>query len=160
MDDKVFVTSMVSGQIGIIVPELRVKKNWPRKGTKLPISKEFLREAIYEPGVEYMFKHGILSIDDMDFKIELGLEQPEAKESNEFVELPLVDEKYMLRVLKNMPISEMRKAITNMSDEQKNEFINYAASQKDVNLDRITVIDELCNVNMLKIIGLKKAKEE
>ena len=67
MNDKVIVESMVSGIVGITLPHLLFSKSWPKKGSKLPIDKEILRQAIYEPGVEYMFKHGILYMDDMDF---------------------------------------------------------------------------------------------
>ena len=64
MNERVIVTSMVSGNVGLTLPHLRVNKTWPKKGTKLPIEKDVLREAIYEPGVEYMFKNGILYIED------------------------------------------------------------------------------------------------
>ena len=73
MNDKVMVTSMVGGTISAASLEHRV---WNKKGQKLPVSKDVLREAIYEPGIEYMFKKGILYIDDMEMKIELGLEAP------------------------------------------------------------------------------------
>jgi hypothetical protein len=76
MDDKVMVMSMIGGTIS--VPSLG-RKVWSKKGQKLMVSKEVLREAIYEPGVEYMFKNGILYIEDMDFKIELGLEEDGVK---------------------------------------------------------------------------------
>ena len=75
MNDKVMVTSMVSGIISLNQPQHRLVKTWPKKGTKLPVDKDALREAIYEPGVEAIFREGILYIDDMDFKIELGLEE-------------------------------------------------------------------------------------
>lgn len=114
MDDKVIVESMVTGQIYITDPERRTKKIWPKKGTKLPIKKDFLREVIYTPGVEYMFKHGILDFDDLDFKIELGLEDEGAKAP---VNTPHVDEKYLNRVLKLMPISEMESSLKKMSTD-------------------------------------------
>ena len=79
MNERVIVTSMVSGRIGLVLPRMHINKVWPKKGTKLPVEKDILREAIYEPGVEYLFKQGLLYIDDMDFKIELGLESEEAK---------------------------------------------------------------------------------
>ena len=58
MNERVIVTSMVNGIVGITMPNSRIKKIWPKKGTKLPVEKDLLREAIYEPGVEYMFKKG------------------------------------------------------------------------------------------------------
>lgn len=156
MNDKVIVTSMVGGNIGITLPHIRFNKTWPRKGTKLSIEKDVLREAIYEPGVEYLFKQGILYIDDLDFKIELGLE-PEGAEAPTHV---AVDEKYMTRVLKVMPIGEMKKAISEMNEIQRQEFIDFASSQNDISLERIKVIDQVTGANILKIIELKRLKEE
>lgn len=157
MNEKVIVTSMVNGIVGITMPNSRIKKIWPKKGTKLPVEKDFLREAIYEPGVEYMFKKGILYIDDMDFKIELGLEPEGTTKPTEIIP---VDEKYLHRVLKLMPISEMKAAVAKMSDNQKKELLDFTVEQNDIQLDRLNVIKELTGIDVLKVIELKRQKGE
>jgi hypothetical protein len=154
MDDKVMVTSMVNGTISVLSLNRRV---WSKKGQKLPVKKDTLREAIYNPGVEYMFKNGILYIDDMDFKIELGLEPEGAKTPTQIIPM---DDKYLNRVLKLMPISEMKKVIDSMTSVQKQELVDYAAHQSDVALDRIRVVSEKCGVDVLKSIELNRQKEE
>lgn len=153
MNEKVMVTSMVGGTISASSLEHRV---WNKKGQKLPVSKDVLREAIYEPGVEYMFKKGILYIEDMDFKIELGLESEGATVPTEI--LP-VDDKYLNRVLKLMPISEMKAAIDKMSVVQKQELVDYASKQNDIQLDRLAIVSEKCKVDILKTIELNRQKE-
>ena len=153
MDDKVMVTSMVGGTISAASLEHRV---WNKKGQKLPVSKDVLREAIYEPGIEYMFKKGILYIDDMEMKIELGLEAPGTTAPTEV--LP-VDDKYLNRVLKLMPISEMKAAIDKMSIVQKQELVDYASKQNDIQLDRLAIVSDKCNVDILKTIELNRQKE-
>lgn len=153
MNDKVMVTSMVGGTISAASLEHRV---WNKKGQKLPVSKDVLREAIYEPGIEYMFKKGILYIDDMEMKIELGLEAPGTTAPTEV--LP-VDDKYLNRVLKLMPISEMKAAIDKMSIVQKQELIDYASKQNDIQLDRLAIVSDKCNVDILKTIELNRQKE-
>ena len=157
MNDKVIVTSMVSGNVGLTLPHLRVNKTWPKKGTKLPVEKEILREAIYEPGVEYMFKNGILYIEDMDFKIELGLEAEGAKAPTAIIP---VDEKYLERLLKRMPVAEMKQAIKGMNDNQKREMIEYASEQNDIQLDRLSAIKEITGIDLFKVIELKRQKGE
>ena len=52
-----------------------------------------------------MFKQGLLYIEDMNFKIELGLEQEGTEVPTEIIP---VDEKYLNRVLKLMPIAEIK----------------------------------------------------
>ena len=153
MNDKVMVTSMVGGTISASSLEHRV---WNKKGQKLPVSKDVLREAIYEPGVEYMFRKVILYIDDMDFKIELGLEAEGTKAPTDI--LP-VDDKYLNRILRLMPIVEMKAAIDKMSVVQKQELVDYAAKQNDIQLDRLAIVSEKCNVDILKTIELNRQKE-
>lgn len=157
MNERVMVTSMVSGRIGLVLPRLHINKVWPKKGTKLPVEKDVLREAIYEPGVEYMFKQGLLYIDDMDFKIELGLEEEGTKTPTNVIPM---DEKYMARVLKLMPIAEMKKAINAMNDNQKRELIDFASEQNDISFDRMDVIKKLTGIDVVKVIELKRSKEE
>lgn len=153
MNDKVMVTSMVGGTISAASLEHRV---WNKKGQKLPVSKDVLREAIYEPGIEYMFKKGVLYIDDMEMKIELGLEAPGTTTPTEV--LP-VDDKYLNRVLRLMPISEMKAAIDKMSIVQKQELVDYASKQNDIQLDRLAIVSDKCNVDILKTIELNRQKE-
>ena len=153
MDDKVMVTSMVGGTISVSALNHRV---WNKKGQKLPVSKVILREAFYEPGVEYMFKKGILYIEDMDFKIELGLEAEGTKVPTEI--LPM-DEKFMNRVLKLMPVPEMKTTIDKMTMVQKQELVDFAVKQNDIQLDRLAIVSEKCNVDILKTIELNRQKE-
>ena len=154
MDDKVMVTSMVGGTISASALNHRV---WNKKGQKLPVSKDILREAIYEPGIEYMFKNGILYIEDMDFKIELGLEAEGTKTPTQIIPM---DEKYMTRVLKLMPVSEMKKSIDEMSMVQKQELVDFAVKQNDIQLDRIKIVGDKCGVDVLKAIELNRQKGE
>ena len=148
MDDKVMVTSMVGGTISVSALNHRV---WNKKGQKLPVSKDILREANYEPAVEYMFKKGILYIEDMDFKIELGLEAEGTKVPTEI--LPM-DEKFMNRVLKLMPVPEMKTTIDKMTMDQKQELVDFAVKQNDISLDRIKIVSNKCGVDILKTISL------
>jgi hypothetical protein len=157
MNDRVIVTSMVNGIIGINRPEYRLVKTWPQKGSKLPVEKDALRQAIYEPGVEYMFKKGMLYIDDMDFKIELGLEEEGTKTPTAIIP---IDAKYLERVLKRMPVREMKEVIKTMNDVQRRELIDYAAEQNDIQLDRINAIKELTGIDLFRVIDLKNQKGE
>ena len=157
MNDKVIVESMVSGIVGITLPHLLFSKSWPKRGSKLPIDKEILRQAIYEPGVEYMFKHGILYMDDMDFKIELGLEEEGTKAPKNIIP---VDEKFLERLLKKMPTYEMKQHLKTMNDTQLRELIDYATAQNDIQLDRLSAIKEITGIDLFKVIELKNLKEE
>ena len=157
MDDKhVVVTSMVSGRIILSVPHLRYKKVFPKKGTKLSIEKDILREAIYEPGTKYLFKKGMLYIDDMPFKIELGLEE----EGTEVPTLVLkIDDKFLNRVAKLMPISEMKETITKMNQNQRKELVDYIVKQQDISFDRLEAVRKVTGTDVVKIIELNRDRD-
>lgn len=159
MDEKVLVTSMVKHSVGITLPQngYMIEKRWAQKGAKVLIDKESLREGIYLPGVEYMFKTGILYIEDMDFKIELGLEEPETKTPTNIIPM---DEKYLERVMKRMPVAEMKQAVKKMSPDQLQELVLYASSQNDIQLDRVSAIKEVTGTDLFKVIDLKRQMEE
>lgn len=157
MDEKVMVTSMVSGKVSLVSPHLRLRKTWPKKGAKLPIEKAVLREAIYEPGVEYMFRNGMLYIDDMDFKIELGLEPEGATAPTEIIPM---DDKHMNRILKLMPIAEMKVAIKSMNADQVRELVDYASKMNDIQFDRMDAIKQVVGIDLFKLIELNRQKGE
>ena len=58
--DKVKVTSMVKGIVGVSLPQLRFKREWPMMGAAIPIDFEILQEAIFDPGFKHMLEQGIL----------------------------------------------------------------------------------------------------
>ena len=157
MNDKIMVESMVKGTVSINVPHLRISKTWPRKGAKLPLDAEFLKEAIYDPGIEYLFKKGILFIHDMDSKIELGLEE-EGTVTPTLI--PLMDEKYMLRLLTVMPLAEMKMELKKMNEVQNNELIEFDSGRNEVNIDRLTAIDEAFGTDMLGVVKFRHQKED
>lgn len=56
MTDNVFVVSTVNGNVGFSIPELRFKRIWQKKKARFPVPKDVLREAIFNPGVSYLFE--------------------------------------------------------------------------------------------------------
>ena len=157
MNDKVIVKSMSTGKIVIDLPDLRFKREWPKKYSKVSVDAEVLKEALYDPGVEYMINNGLLFIEDMDFKKEVGLEPENAKEPVNIVPL---DEKLMQRILKFMPISQVGEELKKLNVEQRRMLVTYAIENEMISMDRVDIVKEICGVDLLKAISLKKANEE
>lgn len=157
MNDKVSVMSLVGHRVVLVLPHLRFKKVWTKKGAKFMIEKDILREAIYDAGVEKLFTSGVLYIEDMDFKIELGLE---AEGTTKPTQIIPVDEKYLNRILKLMPVQEMKQAIGAMTEEQKRELVRFAVDQKDAQMDRLSIVKELTGSDVFKMIEIKRQMEE
>ena len=157
MNDRVMVTSMVSGRIGLVLPRLHINKVWPKKGTKLPVEKEVLREAIYEPGVEYMFKQGLLYIDDMDFKIELGLEPEDATEPVNIIVLSDRDKRYYLTQLSLVGFKDK---VKKLSRAQLEELCDYAIQNRLIDIEKDEILQKVCGRDIVAAIRLEKQDQE
>ena len=109
-DTKIRIKNMTNSRCGINIPELRLKRTWERKNAIREIDFDALQQAIYYPGVEYMFTQGILYIDDMDAKIALGLEEEGTVEPTQII---VLTEAQKDRYLKNLPINEFKIEVKN-----------------------------------------------
>lgn len=158
MENKqVKVTNMVNGRVRIDVPDLRLKRIWERKGAVKPIELDVLKQAIYDPGVEYMFKEGMLFIDDMDVKIELGLEPEGAKEAKNII---ILDDNQKKRYLTVAPLHELKAILKKLSHEQRQELAQYAIEHEITDYERSQILKEATQINVLSAIELnRKAKE-
>lgn len=158
MDNKkVMVRSLVNHHVGMIVPELNFRREWPAEGATLPIDLDILKEAIYYPGVEYLFKQGMLYIDDMDVKIELGLEPPAAKEP---VNIIILNDGQRRRLLTVAPLSELREKLEELTYEQRNELADFAIRNKLGDLERAAIIKEFVDIDIISAIRNRQAMEE
>ena len=112
MNKKVKVVSLVSQRVVLTVPDIRLRRVWERKGATMVIPFEQLEEAMYSPGVENLFRNGILGIDDMEVKIALGLEPEDAEEP---VNIITLNDQQRKRYLTVMPLPEFKENMKKLS---------------------------------------------
>ncbi len=158
MENKqVVLTNTVKSRVGINVPELLLKRTWEKKGVKRSIDLDTLREAFYYPSVEYLLREGILYIDDMDVKIELGLEEPDTTVPTSIV---ILSEAEMQRYMTAMPIYEFKEKIKALGREQVQSLVDYAIENKLTSFEKCEVLKELTHTDILTAVQLNKANEE
>ena len=153
MDKKVKVVSLVSQRVVLTVPDIRLRRVWERKGATMVIPFEQLEEAMYSPGVENMFRNGILGIDDMEVKIALGLEPEDAKEP---VNIITLNDDQRKRYLKVMPVAEFRQKVKELPIEQINELAAYAIANEIMDYDKSEIIQQYVDVDIMKAIKLNR----
>ncbi len=154
---KIKVRSLVSGTLFIEDPDLRIKRTWDKKGAIRTIEKEDLEQMMYDPGVEYMFKQGMLAIvdDDADkLNVELGIQE----EGDEKKILALTDEK-KLEVMK-MKMPDFRSTVKELSHEQLNELVSFCIEKELTNYDKITLLKDLTGIDILSAIRLNREDKE
>ncbi len=151
--NRIEVISTVKGNVGIDVPDLRLKRDWPRKGAKVKIDRDVLLEAMYYPGVEYMFQHGMLYTEDMDFKKAAGLEPEDATEPTNVI---VLDDKQKKRYLTVAPVADLKEILKKLSLEQRSELANYAIENQYADLERSEIIKKACGIDVVKSIALER----
>ena len=154
---KVNIKNETLGRVGINLPDLKLKRVWERKGVVRQITFDDLQQAFYEPGVEYMFREGMLSIDNMDVKKELGLEPEDAKEP---VNVIILSDEQRKRFLTVMPMHEFRQEISKLSHEQINSLVDYAIANEIADLDKTEFLKEKTGIDIYKAIQLNRADRE
>lgn len=151
--DMIMVRSASDWTIVVDIPYLNLHRVWTKRGQKYPVDRAVLLQAYYDNAVEALFKKGALVVDDKDFLREVGLLDAEDK--------PVVyelTENMKQRLIKLMPLSEVKKELAKMSDSQLDELGDYAVTHyTDLGMDRIDLLSKATGKNIL--VAIKNYKD-
>ena len=154
---KIKVKSLVNGRIRIFLPDLKLNIRWERKGQTRMIDFEALQEAMYDYGTEYMFKEGMLGIEDMETKIALGLE-PEGATEPQFIKV--LNDEQMKRMMTVMPIYDFREKIKTYPREQILNLVDYAVDHEYSDINKCDILKELTGIDIISAIRLNREDKE
>lgn len=155
--EMVTVISTVNGTVGIYLPDLRFKREWTKKGQRQRIDKELLQDIMYDSGSEYMFRTGMLYIEDMDVKKEIGLEPEDAETP---VNIIVLDDKQMQRYLTVMPLHEFKENVKKLSIEQVKNLVDYAVEKESITFDKSEYLEKITGLNAMQMIQLNRKNKE
>jgi uncharacterized protein YeeX (DUF496 family) len=106
--------------------------------------------------VEALFREGALITDDKDFLREVGL----LDEKDEPVVYELTDTMKQ-RIIKLMPVAEVKKEIAKMSQSQINEVVDYAiVNYTNLSMDRVELLSKVSGRNILDSIKIYRSAQE
>ena len=156
MDKKVKVTNLVSRRVNVTLPEMRFRRVWETKGAVRTIPFDELEEAMYNPGVEALFRNGVLGIEDMSVKKELGLEPEDAEEP---VNIIVLNDQQRKRYLTVLPLPEFKDKVKELSRDQIQELAKFAIDNELIDFEKDSYIKELIDIDIIGSIQLNKADE-
>ena len=157
MSEKVTVISNARSIVSISIPDLKLHKTWPKKGAKVLIDKDVLEEAMFDAGVDYMFKSGLLYIKDMQTKIDLGLEPEGATTPQNIVFMS--DEEKEEYMSSKKQAWQLKEALAKLSYEGKKDFCDYVIDNELLDSKKSAIIKEVCGIDTLHAIQMKQANE-
>lgn len=154
---KVNITSATVGEVSVFEPSIPFRASWPAKGSTRPIEQDVVEQLLYTPGFKYMIDTGMLYIEDMEQKKELGIEPEDATEPvNVIVLTDAVKNKYM----KMYALDKFKEEIKKLSREQIVDLADYAIEKEIADFGKSAVIEKLCGKNIIKGIQLAKQNKE
>lgn len=136
-DVKVY--SGIKGTVGLTAPSANLRRTWTRKGQMLRVPFDALQMAVYEPGVEFLFKSGALIIKEQDIRIELGLEEAEADEKDKVIDLTEDEAKNML---KSISLKDFREKVAQLSMVQAIDLCETAVELKIQDFQRCKILQD------------------
>ena len=152
----IMVTSASDFTLVINVPEISLHKVWRKRGSKYPIDRKLLVQAYYDPSVESLFKSGMLITNDTDFLKEVGLMEDDGTTS-----VVVLTEALLNRLIRLMPINEVKKELVKLSRTQLEELADYAVEHyRELQMDRIDLFSKATGKNLMKAIEHHQKAQE
>lgn len=147
------ITSMVNKTVGVKRPELGVNRKWTQKGQVMPIPYDIVEQLLWTEGFRNMIDRGILYIDNLQDKIDLGLEPYDAKEPQNIIVLTDIQ---IANLLKNVPFVAFKQEISKLGMTQIKEIVNYAILHEVVDVQKADLLRQITGTDILKRISFNK----
>lgn len=157
MERNVVVKSAVNATVSIVNPQYGLNKRWSRMGQSMQIPFATLEQCLWENGIRRMFDSGILYIENMQDKIDLGLEPADATEP---VNIVVFEEKDMDYLLKEANLDDFKKKMISVPRMQVDNLIEYAIHNEFVDMGKIDFLKKLTGKDILAGITRKRDMRE
>lgn len=155
--EKIRVISKHQGPVSVNISDLRFKREWPNKGASVLIEKETLQEMMYDSGFKYMIDTGMLYIEDLEVKKELGLEPEDATEP---VNIIVLSDNDMKRMMTAMPQFEFDVKLKTLNYEQMLALADFAIKNELGDFGKCDAIKKACGKDILTAIRLNREDKE
>ena len=153
---KVKVRNVVNNVVSVIVPSANLRRDWPI-GATYELDKDILEQLMWDNGFRYMVEKGILYIEDMEEKKELGLEPEEASEPQNIIVLSDAEKrKYMV----NYSQEVFEEKVAKLPTEQVRALIDYAIEHRLIYFDKCEFLKEATGRDIIAAVRLSKANKE
>ena len=157
MSDKIKVISATDGRCGIDNLDLRISRRWPARGSVVTFTKEQIDELQFDPAFMNMVREGLLYIEDMDVKKEIGIEPEDAEKPT----IILMDDKALKCFWKDMPLAQFKVEIKTLTGEQIKSLAEYAIRHgEDGSIDKAKYRSKISGYQILKGIELERQNKE
>lgn len=155
------IKNMVNKRVGVVRPEYGVNRKWNKKGQEIPLPFDTVEQLLWTTGFRNMIERGILYIENMQDKIDLGLEPYDAVEPEN---IKVFTNAQIENLLTNTPFVAFKKELEGVGETQLKEIVNYAILHRLVDMQKADYLRQLTGSDILKAItraqDIERAEEK
>ena len=148
----VVLKNMVNGKVVVNKPAYGVRRVWNKRNQPMAIEYNTVQQLLWDPGFRNMIDSGILYIENMKDKIDLGLEPVGTEEPVNIIVLTETEMKE--------PFSVFKRKVSELSKVQVDNLISYAVENEIVNTEKCKYLKEVTGKDILASISRKQDMEE
>lgn len=149
----VALKNMMNATVSVRKPEYGVNRKWNRRGQTMAIPYDTVEQLLWDDGFRRMIDSGILYIENLQDKKDLGLEPEDATEPENII---VLDEKKMDSLLKVVPITVFKREVSKLSKTQTDNLIDYAIENKIVDTAKCSYLKDLTQRDILFAISRRE----
>lgn len=151
------IMNMVNSSVSVKEPTMGVNRLWVKRGQVLPIPFETVEQLLWNTGFKHMLDSGILYIDNMKDKQDLGLESMDAKEPENLIAL---NTEQMDELLNRTSLEDFKVRVQELPRVQVDNLIEYAVEKKTINGDKNSFLKDLTGKDVMRAISTKDSIEK
>ena len=149
------VTNTTNHSVLIQLPDIKFRRTW-QKDSSIKVDIEVLREAIYDTGFKAFIDEGVLFIEEKEIRVELGLEEEDAKKPF----ITILKPAQMTRLIKAATVYEFKSTLSEITKEQALSLVDMAISEKSISMDKLMALKEKTGIDVVRAIELERQNEE
>ena len=154
--EKVKIKNTSNSRVLGIGRAVNFRHEWP-VGSTFDISKDILEQLMYENGFRYMIETGMLYIEDMMTKKELGIEPEDAYAPTNIIVLSDAEKKTYMTT---MSFKDFETKVKQLSFEQIQNLAEYAITNRLIDFNKCELLKALCGKDVLAAVRLSKQNKE
>lgn len=158
MENRMVVfKSMVGKTVIVNEPAYGIRRVFPNKGAIQTIPFNIVEQLLWSNGFRNMLSTGVLYIENMQDKIDLGLEEPGTKIPTK---IRILTDEQMLTLLKVRSYDDFVKELASLSLDQANAVVDYAVRTQTIDTQKVDYLKEVTGRDVIKIIARNKENAE
>lgn len=146
-----------SATVNVFSPAYGINRDFPGKGSVQAIPFETVEQLLWDQGFKNLISSGTLYIDNMQDKIDLGLEAPDTKVPTN---IKVFTPEQMITILKVRSFEDFKKEIDSAPLEQINEVVRFAVENNLIDEAKVDYLKKRTGKDVIAMIARKRLEAD